>query len=388
MQSSTSLSERFNGMFDLLLAGASRFLELPIFTLIGFVAILSLAAYWVVKRFGKSTNRKLLTRLIIAEATLVVVAVVVLVDRKIAGLQNALSELQQKTSAETTALLGAMAKLEAKRREFLFDAGKVQAALAQRFAEASLRPIIGDEATDIVQVHINRPLVHAYLAIVDLRNPSVEIKLGVSLDRKKLTSTFARENDCSVAINGEAGNSPGLNSGLGAWRGNLVRDGQSILQESPRFPTPFLWFDRKNRGHFVAATCPERAVATDARVAIWGRWDALVDGELTKAGHGNRQPRTCMAINQEGTFLYLLVADGRQPNYSAGFTRQDAAYCLRAFGAHSGMLCDEGGSSCIYLKQFGGIANIPADNRGQERPTYTHFGICFKAHRSEPGAEN
>ena len=58
-----------------------------------------------------------------------------------------------------------------------------------------------------------------------------------------------------------------------------------------------------------------------------------------------------------------------------GFTRAGAGQCLKAFGTHDGMLCDEGGSSCIYLKQFGGIANIPADNHGQEKPTCTHFGV-------------
>ena len=39
---------------------------------------------------------------------------------------------------------------------------------------------------------------------------------------------------------------------------------------------------------------------------------------------------------------------------------------------------DEGGSSCIYLKKFGGIVNSPSDNAGEERPTYTHFGIHLR----------
>jgi hypothetical protein len=39
------------------------------------------------------------------------------------------------------------------------------------------------------------------------------------------------------------------------------------------------------------------------------------------------------------------------------------------------MLCDEGGSSCFYIKKFNGIVNSPSD--GEERATYTHFGITL-----------
>jgi hypothetical protein len=245
--------------------------------------------------------------------------------------------------------------------------------------EASLLPLICDEATDIVQVHIKRPLVHAYVAVVDLRNPFLEIKLGVSLDKKKLTSAFARENDCVVAINGEAGDSPALNSGLGDWRGSLVRLGQLMLQENPKYPAPFLSFDRQNHPQFIAAACTNRCIPTNGYNVIWGRWDALVNGMVQKGDGGNRQPRTGMAVSQDGTLLYLLVADGRQPGYSMGLTREGAGQCLKAFGGWNGMLCDEGGSSCIYVRQFGGIAKIPADDYGQERPTYTHFGLRLQS---------
>ncbi len=61
-----------------------------------------------------------------------------------------------------------------------------------------------------------------------------------------------------------------------------------------------------------------------------------------------------------------------------GFTRAEAGNLLKAFGAYNGMLCDEGGSSCMYLKRLGGICNIPSDSRGRERPTYTHFGIALR----------
>lgn len=146
-----------------------------------------------------------------------------------------------KTSADIAVLLGTVSKLEGRRRSFLCDPAEVQKVLAPQFGEVSLRPLIYDEATDIVQVHITRPLVRAHVVVVDLRNPAVEVKLGATLEKKRLTSAFARESDCSVAINGEAGNTPAPNSGLGDWRGNMVRLGQVIIpaenygQEQPTY---------------------------------------------------------------------------------------------------------------------------------------------------------
>ena len=85
-----------------------------------------------------------------------------------------------------------------------------------------------------------------------------------------------------------------------------------------------------------------------------------------------------MGINADGTRLFLMVVDGRQPRSSNGFTRAEVGEFLKAFGATDGMLCDEGGSSCIYLQQFGGIANVPSDFNGEERATYTHFGVSLR----------
>ena len=82
-----------------------------------------------------------------------------------------------------------------------------------------------------------------------------------------------------------------------------------------------------------------------------------------------------MGISADGTKLILMVADGRQQNYSVGLMRTEVGQVLKAFGASNGMLCDEGGSSCMYMAPFG-IGNSPSD--GQERVTYTHFGVVVK----------
>ena len=128
----------------------------------------------------------------------------------------------------------------------------------------------------------------------------------------------------------------------------------------------------------ISSVFTNRSVSPTAFNAIWGRSDLLVEGEIRGSDFVNRQPRTAMAISQDGTRLFLMVADGRQAGYSGGMTLPAVGQFLKAFGAYNAMGCDEGGSSCIYLKKFGSIVNSPSDNYGQERPTYTHFGIHLR----------
>ena len=82
-----------------------------------------------------------------------------------------------------------------------------------------------------------------------------------------------------------------------------------------------------------------------------------------------------MGIDREGKRLYLFVVDGRQPNRSVGLTAPEVGTFLRAFGVHDAMLCDDGGSSCMYVGAMRGLVTLPSDNHGEERPTYTHFGV-------------
>ncbi len=250
----------------------------------------------------------------------------------------------------------------------------------------TIKPTIFDSATDIISVHTTTPLAQAYLAIVDLHNPAVEIKLGFNLTTKTLTSQFARDNDCTVAINGEAGRILFLarGSGLGPWQGYFAQQGKVLLREYPAIPRPYLSFDPQNLATFTPLSTQDRTLPAAPYNIIWGRVDALLNGAIQDTDPNNRQPRTAMALDQDNSHLYHFVVDYRQPCYSMGFTHGEVATFLEAFGAHNAMLCDEGGSSCIYLQSTHGIANIPSDNQGQERPTYTHFeSRCGSRGRSQ-----
>jgi hypothetical protein len=264
-----------------------------------------------------------------------------------------------------------------KRSALLVDTAALTQKLTTTFGPVKVSPVIHDNATDVVEMDFANGPVVVYMAIVDLKVPGLEIKCGGDLKTKTLTSAFARQNDCQIAINGEAGVSPRANSGLGEWSGNLISAGAVWLKETARNPRPFLTFDRQSVARFVPLTAADRAVGAESYNVIWGRLDAVIEGKVQTENERSRQPRTAMGINAEGSRLYLLVADGRQQRYSVGLLRGEVGQLLQAFGANNGMLCDEGGSSCLWLKKYGRVINSPSD--GVERATYTHFGVALKA---------
>ncbi|MBN1670525.1 MAG: phosphodiester glycosidase family protein [Kiritimatiellae bacterium] len=372
------LSVVVNAAIDNLYVTGLRLVELPLILLLPGLAGIALGtggvAAWLLRRKGRS---RWLAPLLVVLAVLALGVAAWLIDRHTLRLLKENRELRRKGSTEAIGLLDLICERQTKRKAFLFDEHHAREGLTAAFGKVRTLPLIYDDATDVVLVRIENPLAQAFLAVVDLGAPGIDIRLGTTIDRKRLTSEFARENNCTVAVNGEAGRSPKPDSGFGEWIGNLIRQGNVILLKDTD-KRPFLSFDPSNRARYSPAAAVETNAVPQMYNVIWGRMDAVLDGQVVTGNWRGRQPRTVMGIDREGGRLYLLVVDGRQPGYSMGLSREEVGRILTAFGAHNAMLCDEGGSTCMFLSRFGGISNVPCDNRGQERPTYTHFGITLR----------
>ena len=73
-------------------------------------------------------------------------------------------------------------------------------------------------------------------------------------------------------------------------------------------------------------------------------------------------PRTDVGVSQDGTYLYLLAADGRSTQ-SAGITDQEAGQILLQLGAYNGLNLDGGGSTTLVQSNGSGgatVLNIPS----------------------------
>lgn len=371
----SSLRETVNVCIDAVVSTLQRLLELPVLGVmaaLGALALVLFALAWRSAARGAPRWRQALLRGL--GVALLLAGLLFVLDRKLRRQHERWLELRDQTLAATAAVLERQAATTVARPP-LVDAGIAAVALSGVFGRPELHVVPLDLATDLVRFRLQEPLVRGALAVVDLAEPHLGLAMDADFTRKTMTSDFGRGFRCTVAINGEAGNSPQPDCGLGRWQGHLRIAGQDRLAELPGNPRPFLAFDRQHRARFVAAAAADRALRVDDHDVIWGRTDAIVDGEVRTEDWRFNQPRTVMGIDRDGRRLFLLVVDGRQMGRSVGFTRAQVGTFLRAFGVHGAMLCDEGGSACLYADAFGGLVTTPSDDEGTERPTYTHFGI-------------
>ncbi len=76
-----------------------------------------------------------------------------------------------------------------------------------------------------------------------------------------------------------------------------------------------------------------------------------------------REPRTAAGFSADSSTLYLIAADGRNPQRSVGMTFSELAQFMIGIGVYQGMNLDGGGSTTMIVRDE--VANTPSD--GSER---------------------
>ena len=96
-------------------------------------------------------------------------------------------------------------------------------------------------------------------------------------------------------------------------------------------------------------------------------------GEPTDKRDPNRKPRlaprTAFGISADGRYLYVLVVDGRQEDYSRGADMLDLALLLKAAGASDAINVDGGGSSTL-VRCDAASGVVVVDNRHEPSRIY------------------
>ena len=365
-----------NNLIDNAMTVGMRLLELPLvfLWLIGLVALSvgTVGFLWLAKKLRRGRALRFSWRVFFVVAS--VLLILLLIDQKFRLVINEVRGMRAEGLRRSTVVrIVGQEGNERSGRAFLFpaEAFRSQIEAAYPGAEVSLEP--DGPAIDYGTIRLPKPHDSSLaFTVIDLSNPDLDVVITEAFENKWLTSAFAEKHGCAVAINGEAGLSPALNSGLGHWTGNWVVRGEPILLEDTA-KRPFLGFDRRNRPRYSKADLVDTTLSPDKFNAIWGRFDLILEGVLLENLDEKPGPRTCMGIDREKQRLYLVVVDGRRPGHSLGLGLQDVGAMMVMLGAHEAMSCDQGGSSCLYLKSRGGLVTVPSD--GKERPTYSHFGV-------------
>ncbi|MBQ7792855.1 MAG: phosphodiester glycosidase family protein, partial [Clostridia bacterium] len=148
-------------------------------------------------------------------------------------------------------------------------------------------------------------------------------------------------------------------------------------------------------GGYLVITTDGKAELRDATAPLEGNeWMAqtvcfsyLVRGGVNKAStedhvDSSRAPRSVIGIKENGN-LVIMMNDGRQAPYSAGFTNHEMAETMIALGCVDAINCDGGGSSTFLSEREGTneltMKSSPSD--GSERSTLSGILVISKAVR-------
>lgn len=202
----------------------------------------------------------------------------------------------------------------------------------------------------------------------------------------RTVSNFADEFGVQVAINGdffqpfhELGpisyyppNHGGVNlNGVAISRNRVVSSGDGFAYEA-------VYISEENQVVF-------QKPSWDVYNAISGDVLFIQEGEVTISPslseyYTKPNPRTAIAINEAGNILWMVVVDGRQPNYSEGATLHELADIMLELGAYTALNMDGGGSSTLVIEGVDGnakVLNSPIHTHipGRERPIGNHLGV-------------
>ena len=230
-----------------------------------------------------------------------------------------------------------------------------------------------------------RPLV-IHLLEVDLTAPGIDFLVtpgntaeGMDLPART-TTQFATEFGPQLAING---------SFFDPFQANLPWDYYPRLGD----PVNIQGFAMSN-GQVYSADEQSRPILCLAPTHVQIRYN-MCDEQHTQGLAGNHlllqegvivapkrealHPRTAVATNSSGSKLWLIVVDGRQPQYSEGVTLTELAEIAREAGADTALNLDGGGSSTMVMRSDSGtnILNAPFHTNipMRQRPVGNHLGI-------------
>jgi hypothetical protein len=237
---------------------------------------------------------------------------------------------------------------------------------------------------------IPRPIVLHIIEII-LKNKKLQFLVTPSQPilhgeiGAKLTSQFLTEYHQTVAINGsyfypfrEYWLPYPAEGELVHVLGHAISHHQTYSQPQVDFPALYV---TDNNQFYSVLPSSRIAHAIAGREWLLKHGQTILTSEMVAAD--KPYPRTAIAFDATQQRLWLIVVDGKQPNYSDGIYLQELADYLSQLGADTALCLDGGGSSTLVVAKVDGqarILNSPIHQgwAGRERPVANHFGVILK----------
>jgi len=236
-----------------------------------------------------------------------------------------------------------------------------------------------------------RPYI-AHIVTIDLTNQAIaafvtpivaqshQSEFGRDEYSALTTSSFVRQFDLKLAVNGSffypfAENTPW--SFYPHQKDRAIALGENVVRGKRYGKKEKLWnvlcLNQKAEIS-LTQTCPESTYS-----GIAGRELLVKDGKLVTNDESKAYARTSVAVNRQGTKLWLIVVDGKQLSYSEGATLTELAEIAINLGGDRAINLDGGGSTTLVARQNERIKilNAPIHTKipMRERPVANHLGF-------------
>ena len=252
------------------------------------------------------------------------------------------------------------------------------------------------EGVDVACYERTEPLMKILAARVDLKASGVEFKTSApnadfELEKRETTrettATFLKNNELAVAVNANfyqpfnasTISTPGDANILGLG----VSDGFVESKPLKGYPS----FVVKNNGDVEIRQYDADEDLSDVRQAVSGNKIVLQDDVVVTQTNKDVHPRTAVGYSKDKRYVYFLVIDGRQKNFSVGATYEQVGEELKYLGASVGLNLDGGGSTTFVLRDSDNepvVVNRPCNNTS-DKLRFNANAIGVKA-KGEPKA--
>lgn len=220
----------------------------------------------------------------------------------------------------------------------------------------------------------NQEAMDVHVTRVDLTNPEVLVVATRESERGLTVSDYAKKTKALVAINADYFDKQMKPVGLaigpcGVWEGTKDTEREGVIAVG------------EGRG----AIYPPKEVLTEpeewmnAAVSGWPmlvkNCTALTSTELPGSDGFTRSPhpRTAVGISEDGTTLYMVVADGRREGVPGLTLAKLARFMKDELGTCAAINLDGGGSSAMWVSDA--IVNQPSDK--SERRVADHLAVVL-----------
>ena len=231
-----------------------------------------------------------------------------------------------------------------------------------------------------------RPVM-MHIVTIDLKTAGLRIFVTPQAEHNsRTTSAFVREFKTKLAINASYF-SPFYDRTPWDYYprsgDRTVPTGETISNGDRHTPPlakwPVLCISQVNIAKIIdTGTCPPETLN-----AVAGRELLVSNGRATDqkfaADEEKPYPRVAIGIDRQGTKLWLMIIDGKQPLYSEGVTKLELSQLMAKLGVDTAINLDGGGSTTLVVDTGNGAtllnAPIHAKVPMNERPVANQLGF-------------